>query len=144
MPFSKRHTVLIIFLIGLLCVMGNLWVTLNRSTMPRSFDNRVVKKEIGHEKHPGKDDVNWLILDNGEKIHVDSDLWKELQEGDQLKKDAWEVELHHGQKNTDETSTIIRLSPDFQGMVGTMLFLLIVLVVIARKSNVKSVKNTKM
>ncbi|MGE3800075.1 MAG: hypothetical protein AB7H80_03575 [Candidatus Kapaibacterium sp.] len=101
--------------IGLLCAVVNLFVTLNRSTIPRTIEATVVAKEIGYEKHPGRDDVCWLILDNGEKTHVDQAVWNRVSEGDQLSKKSWSRELMIG-----ENLAQLQLSKDAEGMIPVM------------------------
>ncbi len=127
MPFSKlgkKEAALVVLGVGILCVAGNLWATLNRSTIPRSLDGTVTGKEIGFEKHPGEDDVCWLLLDNGGKIHVDAEIWKRVNEGDHLEKESWSTELMIGEN-------VMRLEPsaDARGMIPVMLGTLLLLAV---------------
>ena len=116
MHFRKSISVLILLLLGLFCVLGNIWVTADRSTMPSAIKGTLAAKEIGREKHPGQDDVHWLVFENGELIHVDGEIWNAVREGDYLKKERWSSEL-----NIDGQTLPLKFSPDFTGMLWTMI-----------------------
>ena len=115
MHFRRSRVALIIGLVGLLLCAGNLWFTAQRSAIPRSFDNVLARKEIGREKHPGKDDVHWLVLENGPTLHVDESVFNAVNVGERLQKESWSRDLLHG-------GNVHRLdwSNDFRGMVWVM------------------------
>ena len=126
MHFDRRRVSTLLLSIGLLCIIGNLYITLNRSTIPRSFDDRVVAKEIGYEKHPGKDDVYWLVLNNGKKIHIDGEVWKKIDEGDYLKKQGWSRTLR-----INKMEMQLEISHDMKGMIPVMSGAILVLFFLA-------------
>ncbi len=103
-----------------LFALGNLYATLNRSTIPRSLHGTVVRLQVVHEKHPGLDDVHLLTL--GERtIQVDPELAAHLRVGERVDKDAWSATL-----STSSGSIHLSTSKDFHGMVVTMPVLLVV------------------
>ena len=114
----------IVWAAGLACLIGNLWYTLDRSTIPRSFDDRVVSREIGREKHPGEDDVHWLVLENEGPVHVDRPVWEGVEEGDRITKESWSDRL----TVNGDRAVQLGLSKDAWGMVWVMSGGLVVLV----------------
>ncbi len=131
MRLRKSMSAFILLVCGLLCTVGNLWVTAGRSTIPSALNTTVAAKEIGREKHPGHDDVHWLLLESGTKIHVDGTLWQSIREGDHLQKEAWSKEL-----NRDGQVQSLAWSPDLTGMLPTMIgatLMLLALFIIGRK-----------
>jgi hypothetical protein len=115
MHFRKSSVALIIALAGVVLCVGNLWIAARRSTIPVSLDAVLVEKEIGREKHPGTDDVHWLILDNGVTMHVDEHVFNAVREGERLRKEAWSKQLLHGQNVHHLT-----WSADVRGMIWVM------------------------
>ena len=113
MRFDRSTATWIAWAVGLACLIGNLWYALDRSTIPRSLDDRVVSRDIGREKHPGEDDVHWLVLQNEGTLHVDRPVWEGVKEGDRITKESWSDHLI---VNGDR---VVRLGPseDAWGMV---------------------------
>lgn len=132
MRLRKSMSAFILLVCGLLCTVGNLWVTAERSTIPSALNATVAAKDLGREKHPGHDDVHWLLLESGKKVHVDGTLWQSIREGDHLQKEAWAKELdRNGQVQ------FLTWSPDFTGMVPTMIgatLMLLTLFIVGRKA----------
>ncbi len=93
MRFSDRLAVVVLLAMGALLVVGNLWFTAARSTIPLSIDGRVVACEVRHEKHPGVDDVCLVTLEDGRVLHVDRPLFDSVDEGQVLQKAAWQRSL---------------------------------------------------
>ena len=116
MRLRKYGPIVFLLIAGMFCTLGNIWVTAYRSTIPIALEGTVAEKDIGREKHPGQDDVHWLEMEGGQTLHIDSQLWKELREGDHLQKEAWSAELLR-----DGLPVSLDWSYDFRGMVPTML-----------------------
>lgn len=116
MRLRKNGPILFLLVAALICTLGNLWITAERSTIPVALEGTVAAKDIGREKHPGQDDVHWLKMEGGQTLHIDGQLWKELREGDHLQKKAWSAELLR-----DGLPVPLDWSYDFRGMVPTML-----------------------
>ncbi len=76
----------------LLVVLGG-WTLVARSTLPLSLDGTVTSVEVRHEKHPGVDDVWMVALDDAEPRHLDRDVARLLQRGDEVDKEAWSPTL---------------------------------------------------
>ncbi|MCB0713260.1 MAG: hypothetical protein KDD67_13090 [Ignavibacteriae bacterium] len=94
---------------------GTLLMIVTTLEVQRRIETTVIAKEIGYEKHQGKDDVCWLILDNGEKAHVDQAIWNGVSEGDHLRKKSWSRKLMVG-KNLMQ----LQFSKDVEGMIPVM------------------------
>ena len=121
----ERARPLAILGFGIFCILGNLYFTLDRSLILRSLDDRVVASEIGYEKHPGLDDVHWLVLEGGSRIHVDATLPAVIEEGDRLTKEPWSSSLMVG--NNLHT---LEPSADFTGMIPVMSATLLILILL--------------
>lgn len=111
--------------LGIFCILGNLGFTLDRSLILRGLDAQVEGKEIGHEKHPGVDDVHWLRFKNGRRVHVDQGLWSRVEEGDHLVKEAWSSRLMLG-----TNAITLETSDDFSGMMPVMGGVAVVLILL--------------
>ncbi len=122
---GKRGVTATLLLLGLLFMAGNLFVTLGRSTILWKLDTTVVAKEIGREKHPGLDDVHWLVIDDGSRLHVDGVVWEQVREGDRLRKDRFSSELL-----LNDVLVPLSVSGEFCGMVVVVGGLLIVVIVL--------------
>ncbi|MBL9125669.1 MAG: hypothetical protein JNG90_18665 [Planctomycetaceae bacterium] len=72
---------------------GNLWFTAARSTIPLELRGMVFDREIRHEKHPGADDVHFIVMDNGRRLHVDQAVYEALNQGDLVEKRRFERQL---------------------------------------------------
>lgn len=132
MRLRKSTAAVAIALAGLLFCAGNLWYTAQRSAIPVSLDDVVTGKGIGREKHPGVDDVHWLVLRDGDSMHVDEALYKAVSRDEHLRKDAWSRELRH-----DDRTLRLDWSTDTRGMVPTMaagIGALMLLTAVARRS----------
>lgn len=117
MRFADRLPVVLLLVVGLALAAGNLWVTAARSTIPLDLGGRIVSKEILHEKHPGFDDVFFLVLENGRWLHVDELVFRGLAEGDVVEKysrDGHTIQILHA----DGLRSVLPLafSRDFRGM----------------------------
>lgn len=77
-------------LLALLAVLavGNLWVTLTRSTIPLAIEGQVTDVELRFEKRRGVDDV-YLVTVADRVLHVDTAIGRRIRTGDRLSKDAW-------------------------------------------------------
>ena len=130
MRFDRSTATWIAWAFGLACLIGNLWYALDRSTIPRSLDDRVVSRDIGREKHPGEDDVHWLVLQNEGTLHVDRPVWEGVKEGDRITKESWSDHLI---VNGDR---VVRLGPseDAWGMVWVMSGGLVVVIALLGRS----------
>lgn len=115
MRLRKSVAAAVLLCFGLLFCAGNVWFTAVRSTIPRSMNGTVIKKSIGREKHAGLDDVYWLLLDSGEKLHVDPQVFNAVNQGEHVRKEAWSRELHHG-----STTLTLEWSSDLRGMLWGM------------------------
>ena len=105
---------MVVIVLALLFVVGNLLVTLNRSTIPLSFDGVVTNVELREEKHPGVDDVYILHL-GSDAFVIDSEIASQIKTGDRVQKGAWSADL----RVNDETMPL-RTSRDFQRMLIAM------------------------
>ena len=101
-------------MLALFFVFGNLWTTLNRSTVPLSFDGVVTDVELREEKHPGVDDVYILYL-GSDAFVIDSEVASQIKTGDRVQKDAWSTDLR-----VNGESVTLGTSRDFEGMVIAM------------------------
>jgi hypothetical protein len=100
--------------VAILLGVGNLAVTLLRSTIPIAVEGTITRIDIRPEAHPGVDDVNLLSVD-GRTIVVDTAVIRDLRVGDEIRKDAWSTTLEtpRGPKHLDP-------SDDLWGMVVVM------------------------
>lgn len=131
MPFFEarwldRVAAMILLLLGAALVVGNLWYTAARSTIPLALDGRIASREIRHEKHPGSDDVCLLTLADGRVLHVDAEVYAALGDGQSIHKRAWERTLVH-----DGQPLPLTWSADARGMWPTMGVALLALIVLA-------------
>ena len=100
-------------LTGVLFAALAAWTLVDRSTIPGEFQGTVTAIELRHEKHPGVDDVWMISINDGELRHVDSDVAALLEEGDRVRKDAWDPTLV-----VDGESHLLSLSDDARAMLG--------------------------
>lgn len=115
MRLPKSGAALIVLCCGLLLCAGNLWFTAQRSTIPLSINGTLADKTIGREKHPGTDDVFWLRMTNGEKLHVDQEIFDAVRPGERLQKESWSRRLEHGNQFAE-----LQWSNDVTGMLRVM------------------------
>lgn len=111
-----------LLLVGLPLAAGNVWFAAKRSTIPLQLDARVVRKEVRREKHPGEDDVFLLQLSPGRLLQVDEALFRAVNEGAALRKDAWSRRLEANGRTIE-----LGWSCDFRGMLIAMPTLFVIL-----------------
>ena len=126
MPSPKVIAAFVLLLMATLLAAGNLWFTAARSTIPLALDAIVLSKEIREEKHPPKDSVYLLRLDNHREMHVDRAVSDALSAGEQIHKDAWSHELRHDRGVLD-----LHWSADYRGMRWVMPGALLVMAALA-------------
>ena len=110
-----------------LCV-GNVYVTLSRSTIPLGFDGMAEPVEIQAEDRPGIDDV-FLLPVGGEELHVDQSVAERVIVGERLHKETWSSTIRTG----DQTFRV-EPSRDFYKMLFVMpvVFVTLLAIVIRR------------
>lgn len=117
MRFADRLPAGFLVLIGIALAGANLWVTAARSTIPLDLGGKIVAREILHEKHPGFDDVFFLVLEDGTWLHVDEPVFRGLAEGDFVEKYSLSdhtIEIRHADGRRSELP--LAFSRDFLGM----------------------------
>jgi hypothetical protein len=72
---------------------ANVWFTAVRSTIPLALDAVVASKETRHEKHPPKDDVCLIRLDDQRQLQVDQPIYGAIRASDHLRKQPWSRRL---------------------------------------------------
>jgi hypothetical protein len=97
-----------------LLALGNLAVTLLRSTIPLALNGTVTRLETRTEKHPGVDDVHLLTV-GGRELQIDAEVAGLLHVGDAIEKKPWSRTLR-------TPRGIVRLNPsaDVWGMTMAM------------------------
>lgn len=113
---------------GLAFSVGNIWVTLARSTIPVSLSGTVTDKELREEKHPGVDDVYLVTFSDGRVIQVDRSVFVAARVGAPLEKEAWSRRLRTGEQDVD-----LDLSTDARRMFILMPLAAALVLVAARK-----------
>ena len=109
-----------LLLIGLLLAAANLWVTAARSTIPLALDGMIFAREIRHEKFPGYDDVFFIILDGGRRLHVDKPVYLGVEIGDLVEKRRFEKSLIVSHSNGELKKVELTPSADHLGMHRVM------------------------
>jgi hypothetical protein len=105
--------VLLLLAIGF--AVANLWLTAERSTIPRHLDGRVAEKERRLEKKAGVDDV-WLVSwQSDDEWQVDQQFFHAVEVGDHVAKESWSRRLRVNDRVVD-----LSWSRDFQGMLWAM------------------------
>jgi hypothetical protein len=94
--------------------LGNLAVTLLRSTIPIALNGPVTHLETRAEKHPGVDDVHLLTV-GGRKLQIDAAVADRLRVGDVIDKRGWSRTLH-----TPRGDVRLEPSADVWGMAVAM------------------------
>jgi hypothetical protein len=112
----------LLLVFGLVLAGGNIWVVAARSTIPLALNAQVTEKELRHEKHPGRDDVCLVQLNNGLTLHVDQSVFAKVTVGDSIRKSAWSNKL-----TVDGQETLLAWSPDFYGMTVAMPAIMVVM-----------------
>ena len=113
--------------LGVLLAGANVWSTFQRSGIPASLTGRVEHVEVRHEKHAGLDDVH-LVRIAGREFHLDPEVALQLRVGDELRKDAWSLEL-----TTPRGPAALGLSRDCIRMLLAMPLLLALAYVLLRR-----------
>lgn len=105
---------------GLLLVAGNLWFTAARSTIPLELHGMIFDREIRNEKHPGFDDVFFIIMDDGRRLHVDQSVFQNVEIGDLVEKRRFEHALIVSHKAGEVKKIDLVPSEDHRGMHTVM------------------------
>ncbi len=87
LPKAVLATLLVVF------AAGNVWATLQRSTIPLALDGTVTAIDLRFEKERGVDDVYLVTLDGERTIHVDTAIGRQLAWGDRVSKQRWDRTL---------------------------------------------------
>ena len=122
-------------------VLGNLWFTLARSSIPVGFAGRVDSIEVLTEKKPGIDDVyvvrigvEGLVLGPAvpypAQFHADEAVASDLVEGEIYTKERWDSCITALSTPTVPECTPVTPSKDFWGMVAAMPVVLLTGIVI--------------
>jgi len=111
-----------LFLLAVVLAVVNVWFAAARSTIPLRLDGKVSAKRQLREKHPGKDDVYLLDLNQQGRLQVDRHVFDEVKEGERIQKLRWSRQLEH-----DEHSFGLEWSTDFRGLLWVMPGSLIIL-----------------
>lgn len=106
---------LALVLFGIVLAAANIWVCAARSYIPMQVSGSVTSIEMRREKHPGKDDVHLIRIDDGRLTQVDATLAAELQVGSAVDKAAWQSEI-----TIDGRTTQLAYSEDLTGMLYAM------------------------
>jgi len=109
-----------LLLTGLLLAAGNLWFTAARSTIPLELQGMIFEREIRNEKHPGFDDVFFIIMDDGRRLHVDQPVFQSVEVGDLVEKRRFEHRLIVSHKNGELKQVDLVPSDDHRGMHTVM------------------------
>lgn len=115
MRSSSRWAAWMVFVLGLMLCVSNLWFTAARTTIPLSLQLEVMDKEIRREKHPGLDDIHLLRFVDGSSIVVDEVIYDEVVPGQVITKDRWSRQLHVGDRMVP-----LEWSADSRGMLWVM------------------------
>ena len=118
----RKWTLGFLLVLAVLLAGGNVWFAAARSTIPLALDAVVVDKEVRHEKHPPRDDV-WLIrLDQRGVIQVDRAVFERVEVGDWIRKERWSRVLDRGGERIE-----LEWSADARGMIWGMPVCLVVM-----------------
>lgn len=104
-----------LFLLGIVLAVANVWFAAARSTIPLRLDGKVVAKRQLSEKHPGKDDVYLLDLNQQGLVQVDQHVFDAVTAGETIRKPRWSQQLEHNGHTTD-----LEWSVDVHGILWTM------------------------
>jgi len=115
MPWLKWLTTAALLLIAVALAAANVWFAAARSTIPLQIDAVVAGKEVRHEKHPPKDDVCLLDLEEHGPVHVDQAVFDAVAIGDRLEKSRWVTILHVSGRPVK-----LAWSDDMSGMLWAM------------------------
>ena len=107
-----------LLLLALALCVGNLTFTFLRSTIPFELDGRVSDIVFITEKHPGIDDIYVLTVEDRD-LRVDPDVAREVEVGDELRKNSWSSEMLIGREGSERTLQI-EPSRDFNRMAFVM------------------------
>ena len=124
MRLLKLLAMATLFLLGVLLAVANVWFAAARSTIPLRLDGKVVAKRQLSEKHPGRDDVYLLELNQQGWVQVDKHVFDAVKEEERIRKESWSPHLEH-----DGHATDLEWSTDLRGMLWTMPGSLIVMLV---------------
>lgn len=113
-----------LFLLGGVLAAANIWLAAARSTIPLQLDDEVIGLRRLREKHSGKDDVYLLDLRQQGVVQVDEHVFKAVNEGARIQKDAWSQQL-----DNDGHAIDLEWSADLHGMLWAMPGCLIVMMV---------------
>jgi hypothetical protein len=127
-------------LVGLALAGGNFWVTAARSTIPIGLDARIAELEIRHEKHPGFDDVFFLVFEGGRRIHVDQPVFRGLAVGDFVEKRPGDRSIEITRSKGATKFLPLEFSSDFHGMCVVMPIALGIAVVLAVAAGVRQLR----
>lgn len=131
MRFVDRLPLLALLLVGTLLAAGNLWFTSARTLIPFGLHTTVADLEIRHEKHPGFDDVLFLVLGDGRTLHVERSTFQAVAVGDLLDKRPFEQTLIIQGKSGNASALTLKPSRDLQGMQKVMPITLGLMLVLA-------------
>lgn len=120
MRFSNRLSACGLLLVGLLLAVGNLWFTAARSTIPLGLHAKIAQLAICNEKHPGFDDVFFLVLDEGRQLHVDEPVFRGVEVGDAIEKRPFERSLAIQHPTGNHATLQLLPSPDYRSMQWVM------------------------
>ena len=102
--------------LGMCFVIGSIWHSAVRSTIPLELDAVVTKKERRIEKSPGVDDVYLVTVDKTRTLQVDRTVYDAVKVGQRIEKDEWS-EL----ARVDGRTIDLVFSADFYGLVWVAL-----------------------
>ncbi len=117
---SKLWPLAGLLLIAVALAAGNLWFTAARSTIPLALNSKIVELEIRNEKHPGFDDVFFIHLDDGRRLHVDRPVFQSVKVGDLVQKPSFEHVLNIARNGEPLPPVELTPSADHSGMHTVM------------------------
>lgn len=120
MRSSKLWPICGLLLVALALAAVNLWCTAARSTIPLALNGKILELEIRNEKHPGFDDVFFILLDDGRRLHVDRPVFQSVEVGDLVEKPRFEHVLKISRKGEKLSPVELTPSADHRGMHTVM------------------------